>query len=88
MGDRGRRVPPRCYANIPGTVNHMSWTRRYLGEFQCSRVLDVATGAGRFIEDLRILMATTGNQNARIIGVTGSAALSLLRPIALGALTS
>ncbi len=31
----------------------MSWIRTTLGDISSGRVLDVATGQGRFIEDLR-----------------------------------
>lgn len=50
----------------------MSWIRATLGDIQSGRVLDVATGSGRFIEELRFGLFTRGglpSENVQIIGV-------------------
>ena len=50
----------------------MSWIRTTLGDIQSGRVLDVATGSGRFIEDLRFQLFVRGglsSENVQIIGV-------------------
>lgn len=50
----------------------MSWIRTTLGDIQSGRVLDVATGSGRFIEDLRFQLSVFGSlssENVQIIGV-------------------
>ena len=50
----------------------MSWIRATLGDISSGRVLDVATGSGRFIEDLRFQLSGRGSlssENVQIIGV-------------------
>ncbi len=50
----------------------MNWIRATLGDIQSGRVLDVATGWGRFIEDLRFQLFVRGglsSENVQIIGV-------------------
>lgn len=50
----------------------MSWIRITLGDISSGRVLDVATGSGRFIEDLRFQLSVFGSlssENVQIIGV-------------------
>lgn len=50
----------------------MSWIRATLGDITGGRVLDVATGRGRFLDDLRFQLSAWGSlakANVQIIGV-------------------